>query len=829
MGTEMKSRSLWFGRMGKCVAFVAGFIALTLMCSTSIAAEPKRSLIFVVDSSERMTPHIFSVKGLIFTAADQAKRGDNLGIISFAETPEKVALKKISAPRDKQSIEYRLEAMETSGETGNVALGVARALDEVVRLHRKRDRSLKGVIVISASKSPDPWEASRVLSTALSDLSKYVAKKEWYIQYCYLDGIRDQQVERFVSANQGISYDVDALRLENRTNMIEELYRIISTPEDVCPVEIIDIKGIILGKETGKKEWVPLKAGTYVSEATQLRVALNSRAVLEMHEFGKIGLDADADLYLERARKGLFTRTGRFDVALERGTIWIFCGKKKKAVLGLKTTGAVIDLCGAAGSAQYYPEMQRVRVTAFEGPFSIEVKGKAGNAVDLGAYKSVNLEAGRMLEDTEPVDANILEEWKSWKRALAKGMPLAKLDFAIPEVEFFEEIVTIGPIRSGERIGRNLTIRVSGVDDLSKAKMGVDISLALPDGLAISTRIDEGEEPQTKTLRLEVDGSRGFKSRRADTYPGLLSIVPAKDSKVLFEKTSIPITVQTKGPMVPRTVLAIGVGLILLGAIAGGVLSRFRSSVSARPKPHSVIGRLITVNDPTGGRIGTINLEELGTKSSRLSLVVGRDRAVDVRLKHASVSREHGTLEAHLLGGRLETFIEPVGAAKVEVDGQVISSRTRLNDGVKIKMGDLICQFEDTQLYRKVELMRRNGKRISGILDAAGMDAEGFRLSPMDAVSPSERARIKFSDIRYAVFYRRVADILSETPRRVAKTGSMKKIELMLRKGETISGHVQREYVEERRKYVELIPLDPESKIDYTVVDYSAVVEKRAL
>jgi len=258
-----------------------------------------------------------------------------------------------------------------------------------------------------------------------------------------------------------------------------------------------------------------------------------------------------------------------------------------------------------------------------------------------------------------------------------------------------------------------------------------------------------------------------------------------------------------------------------------GRYMRARSRLISRP--HGVIGRLIVINDPTGGRVGTINLEELSTKSSRLSLVVGKDRAAEVRLRHASVNAAHCTLEAYLVAGRLETYIEPIASSRVTVNGDSIRSKTRLSDGDKIEIGEFIYHFEDTQIYKKVEVVRRNGRRISGILDTAGMDADGFRLSPTDAVSPSERARVKFSDIRYATFYRRVVDILSGAPRPIPKPDTMKRVELMFKKGNTISGYIQREYVEGRRRYVELLPLETGSDVDYTVVDYSAVVEKKFL
>jgi hypothetical protein len=209
--------------------------------------------------------------------------------------------------------------------------------------------------------------------------------------------------------------------------------------------------------------------------------------------------------------------------------------------------------------------------------------------------------------------------------------------------------------------------------------------------------------------------------------------------------------------------------------------------------------------------------------------VVGRDKTSEVRLRHASVNPAHCTIEAYLVGGRLDTYIEPIEHATVKVNGETIHSKTRLKDHTKIEIGNFLYQFEDTQMYKKVEVVRRNGKRISGILDATGMDSEGFRISPMDAVSPSERARIRSGDIRHATFYRRVVDILSGTPRPMPKPDTMKRVELMFKRGNTITGYVQREYVEGRHRYVELLPLETGSDIDYTVVDYMAVVEKKIL
>jgi hypothetical protein len=829
MGDNRKDRWLPLWRLAQLAGLIASILLISSQWHPAMGAEQNRSVIFVIDSSENMAPYLFNVKALIFTFADQAKRGDNLGIISVSDIPNRIALKKISSKRDRQSVEFWLNAIEAGGKQADVIMGVSRALQDIEQLHRKGDRNLKGIVVISSSQSPEKSPASEILEKAVSELSEQVSGKEWYIQYCYLNGTSDPRVEAFASRNQGFSYNIDELQLEHGTETIEELYKIISSPEEVCPVNILDLKGTLQGKTSTDGEWIPFQVGTHIPEKTELRVASDSRAVIELKGIGRIGLDSETELSLLSARKELITKRGLFGMALNRGSLWMASGKKKKNSLILRTAGTLARLSGTAGVAKYHPEMDRLSVSSFSAPFSVKVGGEPDKQLNMGTDQMILLEAGKMLGEIEPAEVGTMEQWKFWRQAFYKNTPLAALDFTVPEVTFSEEAITIGPIKSGEIQNRRVPIRVSGVDDASKVKMDVDISLALPEGLALSTGIIEGEEPNTKILNLRVDGSGKFRSERSDTYPGILSIVPKENSRVMFERISVPITIETKGPIVPRPVLFICAGIVLVGAIALGTMFSLRSKASVRPRPHGVIGRMITINDPTGGRVGTINLEELGTKSSRLSLMVGRDRTADVRLKHASVSREHCTLEAYLIGGRLETFIEPIGSVKAEVDGEIIRSGTRLTDGAKIKVGDFVYQFEDSQLYKKVEVMRRNGRRISGILDAAGMDAKGFRLSPMDAVSPSERARVKFSDIRYAIFYRRATNVLSGTPRPMIKTDSMKKIELMFRKGDTISGYVRREYEESRRRFVELIPLDPDSAIDYTVVDCSFAVEKKTL
>jgi membrane protein implicated in regulation of membrane protease activity len=434
-----------------------------------------------------------------------------------------------------------------------------------------------------------------------------------------------------------------------------------------------------------------------------------------------------------------------------------------------------------------------------------------------------------VVSENEPADPGTLERWKSWKSTLVGKAPLSAMKFAVPEIIFPDEAVSLGPIKAKEVQSRDFILRIAGVDDPSRVKIAVEIMLELPEGLSLSSGVSDGQRPDLKILKLRVDGTGGFQSRRSETHTGTMWVLPGRGTGAVFRKIVVPITVTTEGPLAPKAVLFGAGGVVLLVAVALAVGKLLRARKRMISRPHAVIGRLVVINDPTGGRIGTINLEALGTKSSRLSLTVGKDKSSEVRLRHTSINSAHCTLEAYLLAGRLESYIEPIESARVSVNGERIKSRTRLADGARIEIGEFIYQFEDSQMYKKVEVVRRNGKRITGILDAAGMDASGFRLSPMDAVSPSERARVKFSDIRYAIFYRRVVDVLSGSQRPMPKPDAMKRVELMFKKGNTISGYVQREYVEGRRRYVELLPLETGSDIDYTVVDYSAVVEKTVL
>jgi hypothetical protein len=359
-------------------------------------------------------------------------------------------------------------------------------------------------------------------------------------------------------------------------------------------------------------------------------------------------------------------------------------------------------------------------------------------------------------------------------------------------------------------------------------KVAVDVSVPMPEGISVTTAFIDGEAPDAKALQVKLDGRGGFSSGRKQEHKGFLKIAPAAESEIKFEKISVPLTIITNKGLFSTSLLIGGVVVLLLGAAGIASTRLYRRKEVVRPRPHRVMGRLIIIDDPTKGRVGSINLEEISTKSSRLSLVFGRDRTSEIRLKHASVQPSHCLIEAHLVGEHLVTYIEPMASAAVLINEEKIGSKTKLNDGDQIRIGGFLFQFEDTQYYKKVEVVYATGRRIAGVLDASGMDADGFKISPMDAVSPSERARVKFSEIRSVTFYRRATDILAQKPRPQTK-GGMKRVELMFKKGETLSGFISREYSEGRQRFIELLPLDTDSDIDYTIVHYSAVVEKKNL
>jgi hypothetical protein len=805
---------------------VVAIIAVNSMWLPASAAEDNRTLIFVVDSSERMAPYLSGVKGVILTYADQSTPGDYLGIISCSKTAKLLTMKKISGPGDKKVVGTMLEALDASDDTANVQLGVARAFEEIRMLRRRGDDNLKGVIIISAPRPTGAEPTEEKLEEASREISKSVSKDEWYIQYCYLNGVLDDRIEAFISANEGLSYDVDALKSEHGTETIAELYRIVSMPEERCLVSVFDLNGPLLMKVAEGEEWVPAKLRASIREGTHLKASVESRAVIKLSNYGKIGLAPMAEFSLISARRDPLAGRAIFHLALGGGSVWIFLGEKSGSELKIdsQTTTAVL-----AGETALAGEAGGVSVASFCDSLSVNTPYRGDQPIVLARYESTLLVPGQAPQDPERVPITLRQKWNFWSQSLISGASLASIDFSVPRVALTTKKIALWPIKSGQVQGWTFPVHVADIKDVSRLKMTVDVMLALPDGLWVSSGIMDGDDQYAKMLSLKLDGSSGFRSGRTETYKGLLKILPERGSQVVFEELSVPLTVVTKGPLVNPTIALIVITLVVVAAGVIGAMLVLEKRKSARPRLHRVIGRLIVINDPTKGRVGTINLEDVSRKASRLSLVIGRNRTAEVRLKHASVSPDHCALEAYLERGRLATYVEPIGSAKVVVNGEKITSRTRLADRAKIEVGDFTYQFEDTQFYKKVDVVYRNGRQRSGVLDAAGMDAEGFGMSPMDAVSPSERARVRFSDIRYITFHRRAADMLSGTPRPVSTSDTMRKVELMFKKGNTISGYLQREYSEGRYRFVELLPLDPNSNIDYTIVEYSAVVDKKIL
>ena len=319
------------------------------MHSPVLAAGKGCTTIFVIDSSERMAPYLTDIKGAVFTATDGARMGDTLGIISFSDSVTRLVTKKFSNPRDTQSITRRLDTIEADGEIGDVAAGIARALDELGQLRRKGDKNRKGIIVISASHSPEGSRPDERMEAALKELSQQVGKNEWYIQYCYLNGIIDKAVEDFVKTNDGLSYDVDALTSKRYSEPVVELIQILSTPVKLNPLRIIDLSGTILGKGWESEEWAPLGAGSKIPEKMYLRVASNSRAIISLGALGKLGLSPETHLTLMEARKHALTDKGSFSIEFEAGSIWMNLDPKSPSSFKLTAAGVMLEPRGKDG------------------------------------------------------------------------------------------------------------------------------------------------------------------------------------------------------------------------------------------------------------------------------------------------------------------------------------------------------------------------------------------------------------------------------------------------------------------------------------------------
>lgn len=792
------------------------------------AVAASHSLLFVVDSSAAMAPFMDGVKDTMLSYAEQSDRGDYLGIISFSNTAKLLALKKVTGPSDRKSLEIMFEALIPQGDDpADIDRGLERALEEVTTLRRRGDKNAKGILIISASVLPED-RSTESLENALQEMSKLVAGDEWYIQYCYLNGMRDARIAQFVANNNGFSYDIDKLCNEHKTELIAELYKIAIIPEKSCPTTAADMDGAVLKKSSQpSEEWTSVKPGEKLEEGSHLNVADNSRLVLAVEHFGKMGLAPATEIVLERARRNPISGRADIDVRLDAGSAWMHMGTNL-ATLHANFDGNTVDISGRADARIRAGDSGDIEVASPSGALSVKPTGTTTESITLRQNQETVAKAGRTLTPVEPADARVIEEWKDWKKVLLNAVPLAQVVFAMPEVVFPTESITLGPLLSGGELNRTFPVRLVNIPDASRLKVAIDVAVALPKGVSVSTALLDGEKPDTKELVLNFDGTEGFSSGRNEEHKGLLKISPSPDSPIKFERVSVPMTIVTSTKLISKTILLLGAVALCVGAVGLIATRLYRKKEAVRPHPHRVIGRLVIIEDPTRGRIGSINLEEVSTKSSRLSLSVGRDRTAEIRLKHASVQPTHCVIEAHLMGDHLLTYIEPFASAAVMVNNEVIRSRTRLNDGDRIAIGDFLYQFEDLQFYKKVSVVYSNGRRITGVLDASGMDAEGFKISPMDAVSPSERARVKFSDIRSVTFYRRAADILAKKPRPQAKHG-MKRVELMFRRGDTVSGYIQREYTEGRQRFVELLPLESSSDVDYTVVEYSAVVEKKVI
>jgi Mg-chelatase subunit ChlD len=93
MGVKREICRLRLARFGAAAAcFVVVLGAVSIMRQAAAANRPC-TLIFVIDSSERMAPYLAAVKGAVFATIEESKSGDTLGIISFSDIPRRLIVK----------------------------------------------------------------------------------------------------------------------------------------------------------------------------------------------------------------------------------------------------------------------------------------------------------------------------------------------------------------------------------------------------------------------------------------------------------------------------------------------------------------------------------------------------------------------------------------------------------------------------------------------------------------------------------------------------------------------------------------------------------------
>ena len=370
-----------------------------------------------------------------------------------------------------------------------------------------------------------------------------------------------------------------------------------------------------------------------------------------------------------------------------------------------------------------------------------------------------------------------------------------------------EKKLRFGPVYPDSKFQETQTITLVPNEAAARGIVRARPDVVVPEGMAISTRIEKHDDVQDLMVTVSTDES--FKSTHSMTIEGGIRLF-GEGQQVSFSRDEIEIQIEVaptapKGGAVRDTIaeLLSGYGRYVAYALIAVLLLLIVGMGGywwLRLRPQSSLeGMLVLIHmkrrAPGKNKMVKVNLHSIGKSIRRDTVILGSSKDAGITLPHKSVAAYHCEIAAQLAKGTKRILIEPVGTNSVIVNLHKIKEPTPLSDRDLIEIGAYTFRFENAHPYKQIVVRYLDGRILKGTPATWDIESDGFSLLPRDSLPGSdEEIFVSFADLKAVYFVR---DFDGQIGKKIVSPASQIRgihMKLTFHDGEVVDGYTSEGY-----------------------------------
>ncbi|MBI5116407.1 FHA domain-containing protein [Candidatus Poribacteria bacterium] len=850
-----------------CLGFLAMAVLHPASRETQAASEPgkagkRTATVYVIDTSSSMQWIISDIKRTLRKTVKESGAGDSFTILLAGDRVTTLACYTSLEDSKKETLVTLLDSIKADSLYSDLGAAVNEATGHLYKYCNDGVADLYRLILVTDGidhPSPDTLR-TYTMEQAMTQFDKFAPGKQWFLRYIALKGRIDPDLLSLMNKYNGSFFDVEEISRISGVSEREMLEGLIENSEDWQPLDaaIIDKTDEITVKESVQPDvwWTVPKGGPLkLLGGDQVKTGRKSRVVINVGRGGRIGLDTNSAIALERLQTLSHTKLNVVKIRLEKGTVWTTLDTSTGGLLSYEVVTPLAAVCakGTSFAVAYNGLTRRQVTTVFEGTVDTRPLDKRPAFAPFASSRGMQtgLAPNSSPLSLGPIPGRVRTEWEKWEKVLKEGIPLSRVNFESVVVTPLVERLMIGPMKNGEKYVAECALQFSA-EYFGEAHIIPQAIIELPGAVEIETEIvDAPDNPLRKSLRVKLQCPARLKHTRSEDYLGRVRL-SCSDPTVEFSNEYVELQVINPHTFlywlkrvlasVARHPFAVAVVVVAVGSSPVLYLGRRKLRkweayarnylrdkivktklvhlIRARPIGHMIPRGISGVRD---GKI--LNLAKISRYQEAVILGVGSDSKNDICLSHESVKPFHCSIWAGRKRNPTRVYIESSSDEPIVINGETVKGTRQIKDKDMIGIGAYTFEFMDPQCRRQVRAHMNDGGTHEGILEYWDLGQSVFYMNSFSGAR-EEFLTLRFVEVCYVEFYRdesnRKLGLLPSYAKGIrSRQGRMAAI--MLENGRTIEGIVHRNYRREDSSGVILLTPDDREEMEYAYIPSTSV------